>query len=179
MFDAKGKLTAQWTGQKAELSRTPVVAALLVPPGTYRLRVAATDLAGRSGSVDADVRAALVNAAPLTLSALALGAAVEGSFSPRLLFRDEQVVVGYVEVYGPPKNAAVTAVIELAESEDGPAAITLPARVPAQSGGDVLSIVGGIQVDRLPPGDYAVRMVVSLDGKPVGRVVRTLTKQGR
>jgi hypothetical protein len=35
---------------------------------------------------------------------------------------------------------------------------------------------GGFSIDSLAPGDYLMRAVVSLDGKPVGRVVRTLRK---
>jgi hypothetical protein len=35
---------------------------------------------------------------------------------------------------------------------------------------------GGFSIATLAPGDYLMRAVVSLDGKPVGRVVRTLRK---
>jgi hypothetical protein len=35
---------------------------------------------------------------------------------------------------------------------------------------------GGFSVAALPPGEYLMRAVVSLDGKPVGKVVRTLRK---
>ena len=35
---------------------------------------------------------------------------------------------------------------------------------------------GGFSIATLEPGDYQMRAVVSLDGKPVGRVVRTLRK---
>jgi hypothetical protein len=37
---------------------------------------------------------------------------------------------------------------------------------------------GGSSIETLPPGDYLMRAVVSLDGKPVGPVVRTLRKSG-
>ena len=35
---------------------------------------------------------------------------------------------------------------------------------------------GGFNIASLAPGDYLMRAVVSLDGKPVGKVVRTLRK---
>jgi hypothetical protein len=35
---------------------------------------------------------------------------------------------------------------------------------------------GGFNIGSLPAGDYLMRAVVSLDGKPVGKVVRTLRK---
>ena len=37
-------------------------------------------------------------------------------------------------------------------------------------------IVGAVPIAALPPGDYVVRAIVSVDGRPVGRVLRTLRK---
>jgi hypothetical protein len=36
--------------------------------------------------------------------------------------------------------------------------------------------IGGFGIDNLPPGDYLMRATVSLNGKPVGRVTRTMRK---
>ena len=37
-------------------------------------------------------------------------------------------------------------------------------------------LLAGLPLGDLPPGDYAVRAIASLDGQPVGQVVRTLRK---
>jgi hypothetical protein len=37
-------------------------------------------------------------------------------------------------------------------------------------------IVGAVPIASLPPGDYIIRAIVSVDGRPVGRVLRTLRK---
>ena len=176
LFDSKGKLTAQWTAKTPELARAPVVTALPVPPGTYRIRVAATDAAGRGGTVDAEVNAALTDAAPVKMSALALGTVVGGAFLPRLQFSTEQVMAGYFEVYGAPKESAVTATLEIAATADGPAEAVFPARVPATPSGGTMPFISGVRIETLAPGDYVVRAVVAVDGKPVARVSRTLRK---
>ena len=41
---------------------------------------------------------------------------------------------------------------------------------------DMRIAFGGFSIATLEPGDYQMRAVVSLDGKPVGKVVRTLRK---
>jgi hypothetical protein len=41
---------------------------------------------------------------------------------------------------------------------------------------DMRVAFGGFSIANLEPGDYLMRAVVSLDGKPVGKVVRTLRK---
>ncbi len=51
-----------------------------VNSGTYRMRVAATDTAGRAGAADTNRLAEIVNAGPLKLSSLVLGVSREGKF---------------------------------------------------------------------------------------------------
>jgi len=41
---------------------------------------------------------------------------------------------------------------------------------------DMRIAFGGFSIATLDPGDYLMRATVNLDGKPVGRVVRTLRK---
>ena len=52
LYDEKGTLKAQWTAQPKELEVLPVMAAVPVAPGTYRMRVAVTDAAGKAGTTD-------------------------------------------------------------------------------------------------------------------------------
>ncbi len=173
------KIAAQWTAQPAELEHTPVVAALLVAPGNYRLRVAATDASGRGGAVDYPLEARLTDAGPITLSALTLGVADNG-FKPRVIFSpSDQGAVGYLELYGVPKGAAVTGSIELAPSEDAPAIATTPATIQPTASDDMRVSVGGFSIGALPPGDYVMRMIVSVDGKVAGTAMRTMRKAGK
>lgn len=170
------KIAAQWTAQGAELERTPVLAALLVAPGNYRLRVAATDESGRPGAVDYPLQAQLTTAGPITMSALTIGLADNG-FKPRVLFgAADQGAIGYLELYGVPKGAAVTGSIELAPSEDAPAIATTPATIQPATAQDMRIAVGGFSIGSLEPGDYVMRMIISVDGKVAGTAARTMRK---
>ena len=170
------KIAAQWTAQGAELENTPAVAALVAPPGNYRLRLAATDASGRSGAVDYPLQAQLTTAGPITMSTPTLG--VPGArFKPVLVFGpSDQGALGYLELYGVPKGAAVTGTIEMAPSEDAPAFATTPATIQAATAEDMRIVVGGFSIGTLDPGNYVVRMIVSIDGKVAGTAMRTLTK---
>jgi hypothetical protein len=180
LYSPEGKLIAQWSSQDADLASMPARAALVAPPGDYRMRVAAVDSNGRSGAVDQQVQAKLDTAGPITMSSPLLGPApASGGFAPKLLFTpDDNAVVSYVELYSVPKGANVTATLELAPSEDAPALGTTDAQV-RPGGANALIVVGGFSIETLEPGDYAVRTVISVDGKPVGRAVSTMRKTGR
>jgi hypothetical protein len=181
LFDAKGTLKAQWTAQKDDLARTPARADLLAPPGVYRVRVAATDAAGRGGTTDYELNADMVRADPLKLSALVLGTPGPGggALAPRLEFTAERVAVGLLEIYGVPKGAAVKVDLDVAQTLEGPALATAETNVSPGSAEDMLRAYGGFAIDTLAPGDYVMRAVVLLDGKPVGKVTRTLRKAGK
>ncbi|MEI6667453.1 MAG: hypothetical protein WCP29_04790 [Acidobacteriota bacterium] len=179
LFDEKSKLVAQWTAQPADLASLPVMSGFSVKPGSYRMRVAATDGAGRAGTVDQDVTVALERGnAPVQMSALVLGAPLGQAFAPRLLFETEASALGYFEVYGTPKTANVTATIDIAASASGPGFATAPAKVGAPGNDGRRVVLGEIPIAALRPGDHLVRVTISVDGKPVGRVVRTLRKAG-
>ncbi|HSC28219.1 MAG TPA: hypothetical protein VLD67_13155 [Vicinamibacterales bacterium] len=174
LFDPKGKLTAQWTAQRDDLSRRPTMAALTVPPGTYRMRVAATDSAGRSGSVDVNVEAALVSAGPIQLSDLLLGTPGDTG-APTLQFQDEQEAVAMVELYGRP-TSPITAYIEVLpglDQERITAAALAPSRTNEQ---DRFVLSAAIPLGTLAPGDYLIRATVAVEGQPEGRVMHTLRK---
>lgn len=188
LIDTREKLVVQWTANARELAMQPIVTAGEAKPGPYRLRVAAVDSTGRQGTVDYELMAGLTEAKPLTLSAIALGTSSEAGFMPKLVFGGDQAAVAYFEAYGtPPKPDSITVRLEVASSPDGR---TLSSAVPrvvpppppereAGVTGPVVErrmIVGAVPIASLPPGDYTVRAIVSVDGRPVGRVLRTLRK---
>jgi hypothetical protein len=149
-----------------------------VQPGRYRVRIAVTDAQGRAGSIDVEADAMLTEAAPLKLSGLVLGVPSSGSFAPRLEFdaRDPQAI-GYVEVYGVPKGGNIGVTFELAETDGGPAIATGPAQIGGGSTEDMRIAFGGFGIGPMQPGDLQMRAIVTLDGKRVGWVSRTVRKK--
>ena len=179
LYDPKGKLVAQWTADKAELTPRPLIAALAAAPGAYRLRVAAIDSNGRRGTVDYHFRAELASAGPLKLSAIALGVAKPG-FQPQLQFGGEQAAVSYFEIYGtPPRASELTVRMEISPTSDGPALVTSAARLQTTDDDTRRLAIAPLAIASLGAGDYIVRAIVNIDGRPVGTVYRTLRKVGK
>jgi hypothetical protein len=176
LFDGP-KLISRWDAAPEQLASMPVLAALLAPPGTYRLRVAAVDAAGRGGAVDSDLVVEVVNAGPLKISSVVLGLSREGSFQPRLEFSTEPVAIGYVELIGGTAGASVLAQIEVAQSATSPALITTPLAIEASREAGRFLAQGAVPIGGLPPGDYVVRAVVGIEGQPPARVMRTIRKR--
>lgn len=176
LYDAKDRLT-RWTADVADLARIPVVAGIIVPAGTYRLRVAAVDATGRPGTVDTRVTADLVDAPPVKLSGMVLGVSdAKGAFSPRLQFAGDAGAFAYLEIYGVPEGAVVSVVQELATTADGPALASYPVALTPGATDDSRVAYAGFAIDALPPGDVVVRALVSIDGRLAGRAGRTLRK---
>ncbi len=175
LFDPDGKLVSHWSATSAELERSPVIGAMPAAPGVYRLRVAAIDSTGRSGTADYEVTAEVAKTGPLKLSSIVLGLSRDGTFVPRLQFTTEPVAIGYVEMYGGASGAKVTASLELSSTLNGPPLVTVPLAI--QGVGENRYVAkGALPIGAVPPGDYIVRALVGLDGYPMTRVVRTLRK---
>lgn len=178
LFDEKNTLKKQWTAQSADLAKRPVIAALTAPPGVYRLRVAAIDATGRGGTTDYEMQAEVARADPLKVSALVLGTQQQGGgFSPRLEFSGtDPVAIGLLEIYDVAKGGNVTVDLEVAPSLDGTPLANAATTVSQGTIEDMRIAFGGFSIASLAPGDYQMRAVIKLDGKAVGRVVRTLRK---
>jgi hypothetical protein len=174
LFDDKGKLTAQWTAQSADLNNRPTMAAVVVPDGTYRLRVAATDASGRSGAVDVNGFAAtLIEAGPIKLSDLVLirpGGTTGGA--PVMQFSSESEIVAYLELYGRPTGPLKMYVEVLTDGDP----IQVPLKPSPTNEQDKFQLSAAIPVGPLKPGDYTVRAVVGVEGQPEAQVTRTLRK---
>jgi len=175
LFDRDGKVVANFVAQPADMERALVIGGVTAPPGVYRLRVAAIDTTGRSGTADYDVDASLAATGPLKISSILFGLSRGGAFVPKLQFETEPVVIGYVEMSGAPAGGKVTATLELADTTNGPARLAVPLTIEAGASGRYVG-KGALPIGALPPGDYVVRAMVGLDGHPPTRVVRTLRK---
>lgn len=174
VFDREGKGIGSWSAQTADLERSPVFGAIAAPPGAYRLRVAAIDTTGRAGAADYDLDVDLARSGPLKISSVLLGLS-RGTFQPRLQFTNEPVAIGYVELSGAAPGAKLTATLELADSPNGPARVTVPLTIEPGAAGRYVA-KGALPIGALPPGDYTVRAMVGLDAHPMTRVIRTLRK---
>jgi hypothetical protein len=178
LFDEKNTLKKQWTAQAADLAKRPVMAALSAPPGTYRMRVAAVDGSGHAGTTDYALQVEMPRADPLKLSTLLLGTQQQGGgFAPRLEFTSEPVAIGLLEIYNVPKGSAVTVDLDVLQTPEGAPLANAQTTVSQGTTEDMRMAFGGFSIASLSPGDYLMRAIVSLDGKPVGKVVRTLRKQ--
>jgi hypothetical protein len=175
LFDADNKLVSHWSATSQELQRTTVIGAMPAAAGAYRLRVAAIDTTGRSGTADFDVTAEVAKTGPLLLSSIVLGLSREGGFVPKLQFVDEPVAIAHVEMYGAAAGARVQATVELAATLNGPALVTVPLAIQA-SGENRYVAKGALPIGAVPAGDYIVRALVALEGHPMTRVTRTLRK---
>jgi hypothetical protein len=179
LFDDQGRMVASAQLAGADLAVSPVISALSVPPGTYRLRVAATETNGRVGAADYTVTAELAPAGPLTLSALVMGLSREGQFSPRLEFGDEASAMAHLEIYGGKEGTTVGVAFEVARTPNGPALVTLPGAIAATSEPDRFIVTAALPIGALAPGDYVVRAIVAAQGQAGGRVLRPLRKVSR
>ena len=176
LIDQRGRLVAQWTANARELGSMPVTSAGLVSPGRYRLRVAAIDTTGRRGSADYEVAAEAVTTNGLTLSTMVLGVTHERTFVPRLQFVSEPTANGSFEIFGPAPAGTLSMALELAATEDGPALVRVPGAVGVTQDAERRRATGVVPIGQLAPGDYVVRAVVSLDGRPVTTLIRILRK---
>lgn len=175
LFDEKGTLKAQWTAQPKELAGAPVLAVLAAPPGKYRMRVAASDASGSGGTTDYPLEVRLIDAAPVTLSDLLLGVGQNG-FAPRLAFTSaDAAAIGFIEIYGVPKDAKVDATFEIL-LPGGEVKGSGQGTVGAGSGDDARIAYGGFGLASLDAGDYTMRATISVNGKQAGVATRTLRK---
>lgn len=173
LFDAGGKLTAQWTAQASDLASPTTMAAMIAPAGSYRMRVAATDASGKSGAVDAQVALGLVAAGPIQLGDLVLGRIGQSGPAPAMQFTTEEEAVVIVELYGRP-TGPLKMYVEVLGAPGDP--IQVPLSPAASSEADKFLLSAKLPIAALKPGDYAVRAIVAVEGQPDAQVTRTLRK---
>lgn len=177
VFDAEGRMVSGLEMSSEALTRRPVVATLPVPPGTYRVRLAALESTGRAGSAEQQVDAFLTPIGALHASSLMIGLSRAGAFVPQMAFTNEPTAFGLLELYGtfvtPPR---VT--FEIAATANGPAIETMPGLVEPTSDRTRSLVTTVLPIETLAVGDYVVRATITPDGASSGRVTRVLRKIG-
>jgi len=178
LVDGKGRIAAQWSADAQDLAMSPVVSAMSIPAGTYRLRLAASDDLGHMGAVDYEINTAIATAADLGAGSLMAGVMKDKTFQPRFTFAaGEPSATVYTELYGAAAGKADVR-FELAATADGPALQTSPATISPTKDPDRWIVTGTIALAGIPPGDIVVRAMVTSGGKS-GQIVRTLRRLDR
>ena len=173
-----GRAVAYWEGEADKMLSWPTAIGLNVPPGTYRLRLAAIDSTGRLGLVDDQLVAEIRQAGPVQISGLMLGVSSASGFAPRLQFSAEREAVAYLEMYGLGEGTAAGAMIEVARTTNGPAFLTLKATFAPTPVDGRFMVTATIPLSNLAAGSYVVRAIVAAPGQPAARAIRTLRKTG-
>jgi hypothetical protein len=178
LYDQSGRQIAVWISKPDDLVNPPVRAGLLAAPGTYRLRVAAADAAGRLGAVDSQVTAQLTPAGSLSLSSLVLGVTdASGDFRPKFeLGPADSTAAAFFELYGGRTSMQLGAAVEVAAAPGGPALVSAQPRWNSTTESDRFTATAQLPIASLPPGDYIVRAIVRVEGQPEARILRTLRK---
>ena len=182
VFDKVGSVVA--SGQERKIysanSDVPVRYELTipVPPGSYRVRLAAIDLEGHRGSVERDVEAFRMEGQALALGDMILAPARDlrgGDLRPPVVLRVSDGELGtYTELYtdAPGSLDSTNVVFEVADTADGPTLQSSVAEVREPPDRTMRQAIGIIPVAALPPGRYIARAVISSSGKTVGKLTR-------
>jgi len=178
LFDSTGRMVGQVNANENEIAQLPSLTGMIVPSGTYRLRVSGTDAAGRAGAADIEVVAETVSAGPLKLSSLVLGLSRDGRFQPRLQFSTEPVAIAYLDVFGSNVTAPVGAIIEVLTAAGAPIVTNRLSIEDTKDPGRYRG-TGAVPIGALPPGDYIARAVVMVEGQSAGVVIRAFRKTGQ
>ena len=181
LFAPSGAVVAEWKAEGPDLAARPIMTAVLAPPGPYRLRMVASELAGRRGSVDYEFDVRLTPAGSLNLGPLMFGGMANQAFLPLLQpAAGAEAVMAYAEIYGrPTEGDTLASRFEVADSLDGAALATVDGSIRTTPDAGRRAALGSLDLTALKPGDYLVRAIVTLNGKEIGRVTRTLRKAAR
>jgi len=179
LFDKAGKLVSTANATGDDLQRGMMVSAFNALPGTYRVRLAATDATGRNGTADYEIAAELTPAGPLTIGSIVMGLSRANALIPKLVFTNEPAALAEVEFYGAKEGQEVAVVFQIAKTAESPVAlIEVPAAIAATDQPDRFRATATIAVGALPAGDYVVRAFVWLKDDKPGMVTRTMRKAG-
>lgn len=176
LYDGTGKLLAQWTARPEELQRSPMVAALPIVEGNFRLRVAAVDTNNRAATADYEVKVAQAPAGPAKLGGLMVGKSGTKVFEHLILLGGSDDVLAVFELYGRPE-VPFRAVVEIADSTGVKTIAELAPQVLQTQIADKFLFMATLPTGQLQAGDYLVRAKVTFENSPTGELRQTIRKQ--
>lgn len=148
-----------------------------VPPGSYIVRVAVMDSAGRVGSVDHRVEAQPVSLGPLSATGPMLVRVPTGPgsdiphFAMDTVSQDERLAMEVSLAGDNDRLTSSDVVFEIAEDAEGPALVSTTAVLSQQRSGSLVA-QGVVDVRVLPAGQYVARARVVSDSEPIGQLLR-------
>jgi len=152
---------------------TPYMSAALINPGTYTLKLAVLDEQGRRGSVEHRFDARLRVGGPFRYGDFILlegedGRDLRPKIEPRV---SRETVTGYSEIYAsdPARFEGATVAFEVAKDANAPALASGEASIGETANPGRRMIRGDVPVTGLDPGDYVLRAIVSMSGRPITR----------
>jgi hypothetical protein len=183
LFDAQGRAVTSGRERKIYTLNggEPVEYnfAITVVPGDYTLRFGGIDSAGKRGSLEHNVRVWQTAAPTVTVGDLMLGRVDPesrgGALRPLVNTRiDNGQVAVYTEFYSgrPEALDGVGVLMEVAESEEGPALLRAPAAILPRAEGAGRQAAVVMPLSALPAGRYFARAIVSAGGQVIGRTSR-------
>jgi VWFA-related protein len=155
-------------------------ATLLLEPGPYTLRAAVADGSGRRGSIESSVWAYMRRFGPFRVTDLLLGERQESGDQSTVVPSVTGEASGpalhtYLELFSetPSVFTQTSVTIEVAAAEDAPALASAPATLqqPDQNAQN-RAVAAAVSLDRLLPGTYVARAVISVGGRRVGVMTR-------
>ena len=152
-----------------------VTAGLQLAPGRYRLRFAAVDGDGRAASVETPLGVGLRAAADLQASDLMLGAP-GATFTPAFSVPAGTPVSGLLELYSADAErfAGARVYFELRRTGSEEVLATIDAPLALSDSDNRRQAAGSINTAGLQPSGYTVAAIILVDGRPVGRVSRSV-----
>jgi VWFA-related protein len=175
LIDPKSRITAAWPADAKELAANPVVSAMNVAAGAYRVRASARDAGGHIGAVDYELAASLTKVGGVEVGALMMGLMADGQFRPKLTFGNESDATAYTELYGADAGRADVR-FELARTTDSSPLESVLGTLSPTRDADRWIATGRLPVAQTESGDVVVRAVIS-SGSSTGQIVRTLRKR--
>jgi VWFA-related protein len=159
--------------------------AVAVDPGTYRLRIAAVDMAGKSGSVEREVAAFGMSNHEFALGDLILSSVRDGRGNdlraPVVLQVTDGQLATYTELYTNKPGALddTQVVFEIADTADGPTLQTSKAEIRERTDQTMRQALAVVPVGALPPGRYIARAIVTRGEKHIGKLTRPFNVTAR
>jgi len=161
----------------------PFSTSLPVAPGSYIVRLAVMDGAGRVGSVDHRAEVRHVEIGALAASGPVLVRVPNGGGGePRVALdgvqQDERLALEMGLEGASGQTVVPEVVFEIAATAEGPALVRMPAALSRGSRDTSLIAQAVTDMRVLPPGSYFARAMVASGGQPMGAVRRAFTVMG-
>ncbi len=165
-----------WSRASGPAGSVSCLVGLAMTAGTYLVRMAAADPAGRVGSVEHRFEVRLTEAPGVAIGELLLADAARGPDDPIAPVSDGRIrgnaVAAYVEAL-PAAGSAITGItFGVADSPDGPPLLTAPGKLTRRNKSIATAAESRLDLSLLPPGDYFAVAIVADRSKRVTRVSR-------